>query len=383
MKWKTAFDEPPQVLFVSPIWATYRADLIHALKQDGRVKILCWGSRDGIAGSHIQQMSENDLPGFRDTPLAWLPLGLLWQRKWIWRALLSRSQIVVLTGDAHYLATWLAAPLLRFAGKRVFFWTHGWPRPERGLKRLIRRCFYNLADGLLLYSQEKLELASRMGVPAERMHVVNNSQGRLARRLTIRQPCDPQRWIVITRLIPGRRIEDLLSQLADLQRMGRDVSLTIVGDGPCRSELERHADRLSVKADFVGAVYNEHDTADLLQSHDVLVAPGSIGLAAVHALSNGCPVSTHDDANRHGPEHVVVEDGITGVRWPYGDFHRMAQMTYSFVSGMDRSRVAVSCQRTIANGWTPEAQASRFIDAFAAEGVFPTRTLTQTSRKMR
>ena len=43
-----------------------------------------------------------------------------------------------------------------------------------------------------------------------------------------------------------------------------------------------------------------------------MVSPGNTGLNAVHALSYGTPVATHNNFNKQMPEAAVVEDQITG-----------------------------------------------------------------------
>jgi alpha-1,6-mannosyltransferase len=70
-----------------------------------------------------------------------------------------------------------------------------------------------------------------------------------------------------------------------------DVSLTIIGDGPMRPELEKLAQGLNVR--FLGHLSNRAEVMRLLGEADVALSLGiaeTFGLATVEALSMGTPV---------------------------------------------------------------------------------------------
>lgn len=69
----------------------------------------------------------------------------------------------IILGDIKYLNSWLYAVLGRLFGRKVLFWTHGVLKPEVGLKWMFRRAYYNLANGLLLYSQHEADLMRDQG----------------------------------------------------------------------------------------------------------------------------------------------------------------------------------------------------------------------------
>jgi hypothetical protein len=55
------------------------------------------------------------------------------------------------------------------------FWTHGWTRPDRGLKRVFRGTFYRLAHSLLLYGHYARDIGLREGISPARLRVIYNS----------------------------------------------------------------------------------------------------------------------------------------------------------------------------------------------------------------
>ena len=63
---------------------------------------------------------------------------------------------------------------------------------------------------------------------------------------------------------------------------------------------------------FYGKTYNESELSKLIYSSDLMVSPGNTGLNAVHALSYGTPVGTHNNFNNQMPEAAIIEDKITG-----------------------------------------------------------------------
>ena len=63
---------------------------------------------------------------------------------------------------------------------------------------------------------------------------------------------------------------------------------------------------------FYGKTYKESELSKLIYSSDLMVSPGNTGLNAVHALSYGTPVGTHNNFNNQMPEAAIIEDKMTG-----------------------------------------------------------------------
>lgn len=69
----------------------------------------------------------------------------------------------IILGDSKFLNSWLYAIIGRLCGRQVWFWTHGVLEPERGLKWWVRRAYYKLAHGLMLYSANEARLLRELG----------------------------------------------------------------------------------------------------------------------------------------------------------------------------------------------------------------------------
>lgn len=249
-------------------------------------------------------------------------------------ALSGRHDTLILLGNAMWPATWLAAILGRLRGKRVLFWTHGWLKPETGLKAEFRAAFYRLAHGMLLYGHNAKCIALARGFDPDRLHVIYNSLD-YREQERVRDSLDPAeverhrqeafgggdepRVMTITRLQRNKNLDRLIDAAADCAERGRPVSLLFVGDGPDRARLESIAAERGVRANFYGACYDEPTIAALFAASDLCVVPGPAGLTVMHSLAYGTPFITNDDTLSQMPEFEAVVPGVNGALYRAGD----------------------------------------------------------------
>lgn len=360
-----------KVSIVSPFFPNYRTPLFKELEGSSRYKYSFVGSSsryldNGVPGMNLSEVENSEVLRSRA-----LPGGLVWQHGLLGYVMRTESSALVLTGDPHHLSTWIAAILCRLRGVTVLFWTHGWRQVEVIHKAVLRKVFYRLASDLLLYGNYAKERGVADGFKADHLHVVGNSMGapiRLqARRTRSRNDRESrQKWIVISRLIPGRRIDAVIEGVGRLNATGRRVDLSIIGDGPMRNQLKNIAEYRGVRVDFLGAIHDLERTGDLLGQSDICLSPGHVGLAAIHALAAGCPVATHSDPERQMPEAEAVVHGLTGVRFPYRDFKAMVELSWEFVANSNPEIVAEACQAEVLRRWTPRSQAVAMEAAISA-----------------
>jgi glycosyltransferase involved in cell wall biosynthesis len=160
-----------------------------------------------------------------------------------------------------------------------------------------------------------------------------------------------------TRLIALRRLDLLIDALALLAGRGVRANLLLVGDGPERARLEAHARARGVRTHFEGACYDEGRIAELVMASNVVVAPGKVGLTAMHAMAYGVPVVTHGDADDQMPEWEAVVPGSTGSLFAKGDVESLAAAIEPWLRGefpSDATRDA--CHAMVARFWNPTYQ---------------------------
>ncbi|MBL8949431.1 MAG: N-acetyl-alpha-D-glucosaminyl L-malate synthase BshA [Myxococcaceae bacterium] len=158
---------------------------------------------------------------------------------------------------------------------------------------------------------------------------------------------------------PLKRVGDVVRIYAEVKKQLPGATLTLVGDGPARPDVERLAAELRVPVTFAG---EQRDVVPLLQAADVFLFPSeteSFGLAALEALSCGVPVV----ASRTGGLPELVEDGVTGALLPVGDVAGMAARTVALLTDPAlHARHAAAARATAEQKWRPGPQ----VDAYEA-----------------
>jgi colanic acid/amylovoran biosynthesis glycosyltransferase len=124
--------------------------------------------------------------------------------------------------------------------------------------------------------------------------------------------------LFVGRLLHGKGLSLLLEAVAELRRRRLDVTLTVVGDGPARAEVEAavRARRLTEHARLLGSVGQDELLARYAGA-DVFCLPSfaeGIPVVAMEAMAMELPVVT----TRIMGIPELVEDGATGLLVPPG-----------------------------------------------------------------
>ena len=278
---------------------------------------------------------------WRWSPCFRLGANFMWQKGLLRLATQPETDAIIFLGNANFLSTWCSAGLARLLGKRVLFWTHGWVRDERGLKRLVRNLFYRLAHGLLLYGNRAKAIGIRNGFPKENLYVIYNSLD-YRHQSELREAIERSRLssirnqffknaacpvlICTGRLNKLKRIDLLLDAMFLLLDEGLHTSLLLVGEGPEEAALRARALERGLSVHFFGACYEEERLAELIMSANLTVSPGQVGLTAMHSLAYGVPVVTHDDVHNQMPESEAIVPGKTGDLFRHGDVVDLAEV---------------------------------------------------------
>jgi glycosyltransferase involved in cell wall biosynthesis len=308
----------------------------------------------------------------RLAPTHKLPGPFMWQWGAITWAIRSEFDTVIMHAVPHWPCTWIGGLLARMLGKRVLFWGHGHLYEPRGVKGMLRRLFYALPHEHLVYGRIAKDIMLRHGWVPEKVHVIYNSldtdaQVRIRRSMTAthRQAtraslfgrADIPVAICTTRLIRVRRLDLLIDAIGSLDRTGHSVALILVGDGPERTALQSQAARLGVRVHFEGPCYDEHRLAELIGASTVTVAPGKVGLTAMHSMVYGVPVITHGDADDQMPEWEAIIPGVTGALFTRDDVPSLASAIRDWTREPWPSEATRrACESIIDRFWNPHVQ---------------------------
>lgn len=378
-----------RVAVVYHFFAHYRAAVMRTLCASERFHFVMVA--DEAAPARLAMKLWTDYPPDRFVRARCMHLGgpFMLQLGLVRLALRRDLDAIIYLGNPFWPCTWLSAALARLCGKRVLFWTHGWVRRHRGLRRWICFLFYRIAHGLLLYGHVAKMIGIEEGFAPERLYVVYNSLDYDAQRAA-RQAIAPQRLrdvrhelfpgsdrpmaICTTRLVPVRRLDLLLEALALLKADGHPVDLLLVGDGPERDALTRLAAERELSVHFFGACYDESRLAELVMAAHVTVAPGKVGLTAMHSLAFGTPVITHGDADNQMPEWEAIIPGRSGGLVKHHDVADLAGCIRRWTAasrseGSDRA----ACHAVIDRFYNPRFQRrviERALDGLPADDLF-------------
>ncbi len=129
--------------------------------------------------------------------------------------------------------------------------------------------------------------------------------------------------LFVGRLAGVKGVPILLAALPHVLAAHPHVQVTLVGDGPERADLERHAMDLGDRVRFVGYQSQEEVRAHLAES-DIFVLPSfaeGVPVVLMEAMASGLPVVTTQIAGI--PE--LVEHGVSGKIVAPGDDQALAQ----------------------------------------------------------
>jgi len=363
----------PRVVVIYHFYPHYRRPILEALSQSTVADFTFVGDDHEYLHS-IAAATLSKSVRFHLAPTHHLFGPFMWQWGAVRWSVKREFDTVIMHSVPHWPCTWIGALLARLLGKRVIFWGHGYLYEPRGVKGIVRRLFHALPHAHLFYGARSKEIAVRHGWSAKDLFVVSNSldtseQRRLRATITenecrvLRQSLfgDSETPVAIctTRLIALRRIDLLVEAVGELRRHGHRVNLVLLGDGPERERLHQLAKHLEVPVHFEGETYNETRIAQLVSASTVTVAPGKVGLTAMHSMAYGVPVISHGDADDQMPEWEAIRPGLTGDHFERGNMKSLSECIQRWTrESFPSAAVRAACIAEIEARWTPERQRS-------------------------
>ncbi|MBR3492658.1 MAG: glycosyltransferase [Bacteroidales bacterium] len=274
------------------------------------------------------------------------------------------------TGTHYCLSAWVILLLAPLFGKRVYLWSHGAYGDERGLKKRLTVWKMKRATGSLLYGNHAKNLLVEWGVPEEKLYVFYNSLA-YDEEVEIRRELKPSGFyqehfgnnlpnlVFIGRLIADKKLDMIIGAMSLLRDKGMKMNMTYVGDGPKKAVLEALAKKSGLMENvwFYGSCYEEKQIAQFIYNADLCVSPGAIGLTAIHSMTFGTPVITHNDFSHQGPEFEAIDDGRTGTFFQANNRDDLANCIQAWLTnGLDREQIRQNCYDVIDNKYNPHRQ---------------------------
>lgn len=299
--------------------------------------------------------------------------GFYWQSG-IQHLLLKKYDFYLILGDTHCLSTWLFCLRARMwhRKKRIFFWTHGWYGKENFMEKILKKIFFQLANGsIFLYGNYARDLMIKEGFDGKKLHVIHNSLA-YDQQMEIRKYLQSDdvyqkhfgnqlpNLMFVGRLTKVKKLDIVLRAMALLKKQGKEYNFTLIGDGQKKNELETLTEELGLSQHvwFYGACYDEQQLGHLIYNADLCVSPGNVGLTAMHVMVFGTPVITHNDFPHQMPEFEAIHDGKTGTFFERDNVESLANGIQSWLDTKidKREEVRQACYHEIDTQWTPQFQ---------------------------
>lgn len=286
---------------------------------------------------------------------------------------LQQYDVIICAGVIRCISEWWLLQKLGRGMKKpkIYLWTHGWYGKETYLQKLIKKFFFRKVDGFFLYGEYARNEMLNEGFEVSKLHVIKNSLD-YDKQLELRNSItgsdvyrkhfknDFPSIIFIGRLTVVKKLNLLIKAVSLLKQKGECYNIVFVGDGEMRQNLEEMVAKedLTYNVWFYGACFDENVNAQLVYNADLCVAPGNIGLTAMHVMMFGCPAVSHNNFKWQMPEFESIKPGETGDFFEYDNVEDLARcISEWFRSKKDcREKVREACYKEIDNYWNPHYQ---------------------------
>ena len=270
---------------------------------------------------------------------------------------------------------------------KIILWGQGYNRvkkfnPTNSFSSLIRLLLMKSADALIVYGKEAKNILSNY-INSDKIFIAPNTldtenSERIYQKLlqkgkkNIKEEISinsPYNLVFIGRLIQSKKpneIIDLTERL--IKNYNIDIKAHFVGKGPEINNLKKNAEsKIPGKVKFHGKIFDENTIAKIIFASNLMVIPGEVGLAVVHAFSYRCPVVTFEETNQgpfHGPEGSYIINYKTGYKARNLDINDMAEFIYNYLNNNRlQTNVTIEIEKFIREECSIDIMNRRFIEA--------------------
>lgn len=323
----------------------------------------------GETTSDIKEMDVSQLRDVHYYKTYGNPNKLYWQGKMLSSFLTGKYDMIFMLVQVRSLSVWVTLFLKSILpiNKKIYGWSHGWYGREGKIRKKLDIWKSKILDGWFVYNERSKNLMVAAGMNPNKVHVIANSldyHSQLKLRLQL-EPTNIYKnyfhngnpvLIFIGRLTKVKKLDMLLEAVSKLN----NVNLVLVGSGDQQEALKHLAERLSInqKIWFYGPCYNDKENAELIYNADLCVAPGNVGLTAMHTMVFGTPVISHDNLPRQMPEFEAIKPGETGDLFEYNNIDSLVTTISKWLSGpgLNREVIRQNCYAEIDAKWNPDYQ---------------------------
>lgn len=354
-----------KICFINRSAIHYRKEIYQDMDKELGIEFYFGDSRPGS----IKEFDYSTLINFKGL-LHNINLGPFYWQKGLVTFLWKDYTDIIITGDTYCVNFWIFLVLSVFTKKRIHLWTHGAYGDEGSLKKFIMKMKFKLATTALLYGEYAKNIITKWAVNPNKLFLVYNSLSydeQIQLRKTIKATNvytehfknENYNLIFTGRLTMAKKLDYIVEAIALLKERGEDCNVTFVGDGPMKEIIEKKAEEkgFSNNVWLYGACYDEKILSELIYNADLCVSPGFVGLTAMHAMTFGTPVISHDNFPKQAPEFEAIEKGETGDFFKENDVVSLTDTIQKWIEEhQDRNATRKKCYRVIDEKYNPHRQ---------------------------
>ena len=364
-----------KILFITNFFPLYRKSIWKKLLNNKKSDVIFYFDpiqNEGIQVEELFFSESNKLNSFKEVKNFYFFGRVIWQSRIVRECLSASFNQAIFLGDMNILSTWISLLICRLRRKKTILWTHGFYGNENYIKRQLRILFYSIGNKYLLYEQRGKKLMIRAGFDANKIFVIYNSldyelqkeyfenyqKNNTKREFTFFKNSKLKTILFLGRLTSVKKIDLLIKSLNKLNSKRVNFNLLIIGEGSQKSSLKKISKEGLEKGwiYFYGKTYKESELSKLIYSSDLMVSPGNTGLNAVHALSYGTPVGTHNNFYKQMPEAAIIEDQKTGFFFNENDSDDLSLNIDLWFSKFNINLTQAERRRIIDEKYNPEYQ---------------------------
>jgi len=352
-----------RILIVQPTVPKYRVSFFNSLHEDADVSLDVIGDTDASVSS-----AEYDvLDWYKETSSMKLVFGFWCQKL---RVQPRDYDVVVIFGNPRYLSNLVLLFNCKAVSTKVIWWTQLNSFSSSVIGTWIRLFLARAADGIIFYTDEEQKKFKNLYGDGPPSFALNNSiDTNSIQKLS--KAYDPEKrgknLLFIGRLISKINL-DLLFE--GIKLLGdKDVRLHIIGDGYLRRDLLEKAKALDVDDQIIwyGEIRDEKSIAAIANECCLMVYPGAIGLALLHAMAYGLPTIIHSDASKHGPEAIYLNNAACGYTFLEGDAVDLASVIRgALIMSTTRHEQSLNAKLAVSTLYNIESMSSRMRSALKA-----------------
>ncbi|HMQ68394.1 MAG TPA: glycosyltransferase family 4 protein [Ignavibacteria bacterium] len=258
----------------------------------------------------------------------------------------SKPDIVISVFNTGNLNIYLLFLLRKFYKFKIILWSFGYDPvrgfdPENNFSDKIRLYLSEKADGVIFYWEKGKGEVEKYAKKKDHFFVAPNTLD-TEKLITLKENFDKtgkerikselgvkekHHFVYIGRLLEDKQIDILIKAFSKLEGEGKDIRLTIVGDGPELKYLEKLKTELGTeRIFFTGEILDEEQTGKWIYISEAFIMPGRLGLSVVHSFCFGTPVISQKKAGYfHGEGVGYIKDGINGFLLEDGNINALSE----------------------------------------------------------